>query len=107
MRLVRSSMQANLRLYRKTLNAKENIFENTRHVIMNDVRGIIRRERKNIKFFVSGEFIFQKASRPEVITDPPVFFNTNPQSTVGSQSIEDKLQATFSDLEEQINAFIQ
>ena len=107
MRLVRSSMQANLRLYRRQLKVQENIFDQLRHVIMHDVRGIIRRERKNVKFYITGEFIFQKGSRPDVITDPPVFFNTDPQSTIASRSIEDKLQAIYDDLEKQINAFIR
>ena len=105
MRLVRSSMEANLRLYRRTLYATENIFDRIRHVIMHDVRGVIRRERKNVKFYVSGQFIFQKATRPDVITDPPVFFNTDPHTTISSRAIEDKLQATYADLEKQINAF--
>ena len=107
MRLVRSSMQANLRLYRKSLNAQQNIFAQLRDVIMHDVRGVIRRERKNVKFYVTGEFIFQKGARPDMITDPPIFFNTDPQSTIASRSIEDKLQATFNDLEKQINSFIR
>ena len=107
MRLVRSSMQANLRLYRRTLNAQRNIFDRIRHVIMNDVRGVIRRERKNVKFYVTGEFIFQKGARPDIITNPPVFFNTDPKSTISSRSIEDKLQETFDDLEKQINTFIR
>ena len=107
MRLVRSSMQANLRLYRRTLNAQQNIFDQIRHVVMHDVRGIIRRERKNVKFYISGEFLFQKGARPHVITDPPVFFNTDPQSTIASRSIEDKLQTSYNDLEKQINDFIR
>ena len=107
MRLVRSSMQANLRLYRRSLNATENIFDRIRHVIMHDVRGVIRRERKNVKFYVTGEFVFQKGARPDMITDPPVYFNTDPQATISSRSIEDKLQATYNDLEKQINTFMR
>ena len=107
MRLVRSSMQANLRLYRRNLNATRNIFDQIRNVIMHDVRGIIRRERKNVKFYVTGEFVFQKGTHPDVITDPPVFLNTNPHVTTSSRSIEDKLQATYNDLEKQINTFIR
>ena len=107
MRLVRSSMQANLRLYRRQLNATQNIFDQLRHVIMHDVRGIIRRERKNVKFYVTGEFVFQKGARPDVITNPPVFFNTDPQTTISSQLIEDKLQAIYNDLDKQINDFIR
>ena len=107
MRLVRSSMQANLRLYRRTLNATENIFDRIRHVIMHDVRGVIRRERKNVKFYVTGQFMFQKGARPDVITDPPVYFNTDPHTTISSRSIEDKLEATYGDLEKQINAFMR
>ena len=107
MRLVRSSMRENLRLYRRQLNAENTIFDQIRHVIMHDVRGIIRRERKNVKFFITGEFIFQKGGRPDVLTDPPVFFNTDPQSTIDSRSIEDKLQETYNDVEKQINTFIR
>ena len=107
MRLVRSSMQANLRLYRRSLNARVKIFDRIRDVIMHDVRGIIRRERKNVKFYVSGQFIFQKGAHPDMKTDPPVFFNTDPHSTISSKGIEEKLQATYSDLEKQINAFMR
>ena len=107
MRLVRSSMQANLRLYRRSLNATENIFDRIRHVIMHDVRGVIRRERKNVKFYVSGQFIFQKGAHPDEMTDPPVFFNTDPHATISSRDIEDKLQETYGDLEKQINAFMR
>ena len=107
MRFVRSSLQANLRLYRRNLNAMENIFDQIRHTIMNDVRGIIRRERKNVKFYVTGECIFERGARPEVITDPPVFFNTDPYSTMESGSIEEKLKETYDDLEEQMNKFIR
>ena len=107
MRLVRSSMQANLRLYRRNLNAKENIFNQIRHTIMNDVRGILRRERKNVKFYVTGECIFEKGARPEVITDPPIFFNTDPFSTMESGSMDEKLKETYDDLEDQINKFIR
>ena len=107
MRLVRSSMQANLRLYRRTLNATENIFDRIRHVIMHDVRGVIRRERKSVKFYVTGQFMFQKGARPDVITDPPVYFNTDPHATISSRAIEDKLEATYGDLEKQINAFMR
>ncbi len=107
MRLVRSSMQANLRLYRRTLNVHQNIFDQLRDVIMHDARGVIRRERKNVKFYVTGEFIFQKGARPDVVTNPPIYFNTNPVSTIDSKSIEEKLQATYQDLEKQINTFIK
>ncbi len=100
-------MQANLRLYRRTLNANENIFDRLRHTIMNDVRGIIRRQRKNVKFYVTGEFVFQKGARPDIITNPPVFFNTDPKTTISSRPIEDELQATYDDLEKQINTFIR
>ena len=74
---------------------------------MHDVRGVIRRERKSVKFYVTGQFMFQKGARPDVITDPPVYFNTDPHTTISSRSIEDKLEATYGDLEKQINAFMR
>ena len=107
MRLVRAVMQNNLRLYRRSLNATKNIFNRILDVIMNDVRGVIRRERKNVKFYVVGECIFQKGARPEVITQPPVFFTTDPFTTINARPIEEKLKATYVDLEKQINKFIR
>ena len=55
MRLMRSSVENNFRHYRRSLSKPtENIFAQLRDVVMHDVRGIVRRERKNIKFYVSG-----------------------------------------------------
>ena len=55
MRLMRSSVENNFRHYRRSLsNTTENIFAQLRQVVMHDVRGVVRRERKNIKFYVSG-----------------------------------------------------
>ena len=106
MRLLRSSMQDNFRIYRKMLHAKKKIFEQIRDVIMHDVRGVIRSERQNVKFLVTGEFIFQKAARLDIITNPLIFFNTDPKSTVNSRSIDDKLNAIHNDLVNQINDFL-
>ena len=62
MRLVRSSMQANLRLYRRSLNATENIFDRIRNVIMHDVQSKLPRVWyltkyiyiKSVSWWVSG-----------------------------------------------------
>ena len=58
MRLMRSSVENNFRHYRRSLNTTANIFAQLRHVVLHDVRGIVRRERKNIKFYVSGKFSY-------------------------------------------------
>ena len=57
------------------------MFEKLRHTILNDVRGVFRRQQNNIKFYVTGKFVFEKWHRPGVFTDPPIFLSSNPVAT--------------------------
>ena len=107
MRQVQSSVQNNFRLYRRVLNTNRNIFEQVRHVVMHNARGILRRQRHNVKFYITGKFIFEKALRPGVFTDPPVYFNTSPLTTTSGRPIEEALRIMYQDLTGQINEFIR
>ena len=58
---------------------------------MHDVRGVIRRQRNDIKFYVTGEFIYEKAQQPGVIIEPPIYLKTTPITTTRSRPIEQSL----------------
>ena len=51
---------------------------------MHDIRGVVRREHNNLKFYITGRFIFEKAHRPGVYTDPPVYLTVDPVATTQS-----------------------
>ena len=104
---VHSSVQNNFCLYRRVLNMNRNIFEQVRHTIMYDIRGVLRRERNNVKFYIAGKFIFGKVLRPGVFTDPPIYFNTTPLTTTSVRPIEESLRSLYQDLVEQVNEFIR
>ena len=89
----------NYSLYRKSINSnKKNILKQLHHAIINDCRGIVQRERDNIKFYIVGSFVFEKASRSGVLTDPPIYLKTEPISTTA-------LEESYQDLLEQIDSF--
>ena len=104
---VETAHGGNFRLYRKSIDSNKNVIDKLRHVIMNDCRGVIRNEPQNIKFYVTGKFVFEKATRPGVVTDPPVFFKTSPIATTRSIPIEEALESTFQDMREKINTYIR
>ena len=106
MELIRSSHSNNFRIYRKTLNTSRKIFDQLRHTIMHDIRGVVRREHNNLKFYITGRFIFEKAHRPGVYTDPPVYLIVDPVATTQSQSIETTLQRMYDNMAEQISVYV-
>ena len=107
MDLVQSSHAGNFRLYRRTLEAKSNMQAQLRNAIMHDGRGILRRERSNVKFTFTVKCIYEKALRPGVFTDPAAYFKTSPVATTRSTPIETILQGMFEDIWEQISAYVR
>ena len=107
MDLVQSSHAGNFRLYRRTLEAKTNIQAQLRNAIMHDGRGVLRRERSNVKFTCTAKCIYEKALRPGVFTDPAVYFKTSPVATTRSTPIETILHGMFEDIWEQISAYVR
>ena len=96
----------NYSLYRKSINSnKKNILKQLHHAIINDCRGMVQRERANIKFYIVGSLVFEKASRSGVLTDPPIYLKTEPISTTRSKPIEEALEECYKDLLEQIDSF--
>ena len=107
MDLVQSSHAGNFRLYRRTLEAKSNMQAQLRNAIMHDGRGVLRRERSNVKFTFTVKCIYEKALRPGVFTDPAAYFKTSPVATTRSTPIETILQGMFEDIWEQISAYVR
>lgn len=105
MEQVQSAHAGNVRLFRRSLNSDRNVYEQLRNVILHDVRGILRRQKSNLKYYVTGKFIFEKPERPGVFTDPPIFMSSDPVATTNSQPIENILQQIYSELVEQIETF--
>ena len=96
----------NYSLYHKCLNSdKKNILKQLHRAIINDCRGVAQCERDNIKFYIVGSFVFEKASRSGVLTDPPIYLKTKPISTTRSKPIEEALEECYKDLVEQIDSF--
>ena len=106
MNLIQSSHAGSILLYRRQLNAKTDIQTRLRHTIIYDVRGVLSRELNNVKFIVTVTCIFEKALRPGVYSDPPVFFKTSRIATTHPQPIESILQDMYEDVWEQINGYI-
>ena len=59
-----------------------------------------------MNFYIAGKFVFEKTTRPGVLTDPPIYLKTNPIITTQSMSIEEALENTYQQLLELINTFI-
>ena len=96
----------NYGLYRKCINSnKKNILNQLHHAIINDARGVVQNERDNIKFYIVASFVFEKASRAGVFTDPPIYFKTDPIPTTRSKPIGKALEKMYQNLIEQIDSF--
>ena len=84
-----TSHGGNFRMYRMSLNSDRNIYEKLRHVILNDVRAVLRQQQNNDKYYVTGKFVFEKAHRPGGFNDPPIFLTSNPVATTRSPDCRD------------------
>ena len=107
MELIKSSHERNYRIYRSHLAEKSNIPERLRDVIMHDARDVIKSERDNVKFMITATVIYEKAMRPGVFTDPPVYFKTTPVATTHVHSIDEVLDGMYEHVLEQILAYQQ
>ena len=105
MERIQTAHAGNFRLYRRSLNCDRNVYENLRNVILHDVRGVLRQQHQNVKYYVTGKFIFEKPHRPGVFTDPPIFLSSDPIATTNSQPIDQILENVYSELVEQIETF--
>ena len=107
MRQVMSRHDGNFRMYQKTLHSDKNIYEQLGHTIMNDVRGVLHQQQNNVKYYITCKFIFEKAHRPGVRTDPPIYLSTDPVAMTRSHHIEEILRQKYEELFEKIETFVQ
>ena len=105
MELIKTAHTGNYRLFRRSLNSDRNVYEKLRHVTLNDVRGILRQQRGNVKYYVTGNFVFEKPHRPGVVTDPSIFLSSNPIATTSSKPIEQILEKIYNEIVEKVESF--
>ena len=91
MEQVISAHAGNFRLYRRSLNSDRNIYEKLRNVL-HDVQGVLRQQHSNVKCYVTGKFVLEKAHRLGIFTNPQIFLSTNPIATTRSRPIEELLE---------------
>ena len=70
-------------------------------------RTLIERLTKeaNIKWYASLSLVFHKATRPDVITNPPVYFRTEPVASTSSNPLELQLKVALRRLWHQIDRY--
>ena len=49
----------------------------------------------NVKWYLSLSLVFHKATHPDVITDPPVYFRTEPMASTSAQPIALQLKIVY------------
>ena len=83
--LAENSINGAAQTYRLQLNStmnEEYVAELTSAVLVSSREQIeqLSRER-NVKWYLTLSLVFHRASRPDVLTDPPIYFNTEPVSS--------------------------
>ena len=80
MSLVEQAHNGKLRVYRKEVNSSD-IYTTLRETIMNECKHIIKSQHNHVKWYIGAKIIFQKATRPDMFTDPPIYLRTSPIAT--------------------------
>ena len=106
-RLIQTAHNDSYKLLRNVVRSTTNIQERLRHIIMNDIRGIIKRTRKNIKFIITVSFVSEKSLRPGVFTIPPAYFKSSPVRTTSGLKLEEMLGEIYNDLWLQIENYVK
>ena len=103
--LVKSSHGGNYQVYRMELHIKADIQSRLRHGIMQDARRMLQKQHQNVKFTLAINCIFKKALRPNVLTDPPIYFRTMPASTTHAISLNEILEEMYQHIWNQVEGF--
>ena len=105
MRLTKTAHEGNFKEFTKNLFAKKNFFDQLRSCIIYDCRGILKTEKRNLKFSICVRVKFHKAANEAILTEPPIFFQTRAVSTCDPAKIEKNLAKSYEELVERINSF--
>ena len=75
------------------------------NAVLVDARALLERNEKNIKWYAGLRLVFRKAARPDVLTDPPVFFKTEPVASTSGNPLELQLKIALRRLWHQIDRY--
>ena len=106
-KLIKSAHEGNYKLFRMELHTQVDIQSRLREGIMQDVKRILQKEHQNVKFTVAINCKFKKALRPNVITDPPIFFRTMPACTTQATELDYVLNNMYEHLWNQVEEFVR
>ena len=83
--LVENSLNGAARTYRLPFNATQNeeYVADLNSAVLWSAREQIQQltREQNIKWYLTLSLVFHRAAKPDVITDPPIYFNTEPVSS--------------------------
>ena len=106
-KLIKTAHERNYKLFRMELHTQADIQSHLREGIMQDVKRILQKEHRNVKFSVAINCKFKKALRPNVITDPPIFFRTMPTCTTQAIQLDEVLNNMYEHLWNQVEQFVR
>ena len=66
----------------------------------------IQRDDKNIKYYISLKCRFYKPTDPDVITDPPVVFNSETCSLLPTSNIKEEIEINYLNIDQQVSKYV-
>ena len=91
--------------YRMRLEDETDAIVGLEEAVKNNARVLLQSIEKNIKWQIVLSLTFVKATNPEVVTDPPVVFLTEPVSSTSGDPIELQLKVALRRLWQQIDKY--
>ena len=106
--LFESALKGVLQVWRYDFSDEEqkDLYQSLHTVIMSLAYDLVNKTTGTFKWYLVLKVIFHKASNPEVISDPPAFFQTNP-IVYYRKNDEDAWELVKEQLEKQIENFEQ
>jgi len=109
MPLKQSTFNETAATHRKTFDEKntENLMERLWNVLnmFKDTISLEKRRKKSIKYFFTTKFIFHKNKNTDVLTDPPITFNTKVVTLTDNN--KDEIEQQLKEIYDQIVNFIE
>ena len=105
MELIEQAHRGKLCVYRKIMNISD-VHSTIYKTIMNECNNIILSQHNHVKWNITVKIVFQKETRPDVFTDPPIYLKTSPIATTNTIPLKNSLLGAVNILEGSIDNFI-
>ena len=104
--LVKSAINKGTETYRIVLDETNmDLVERLNHLVRENVRILITKQTRNVKWYIALKIIFRKAAKPDVHTNPPIIFLTESVATTDGIPIDLQLNVALRRLWKQIDKF--